>query len=99
MELKCYINGVEYSSNLVQGLSFTEEYNETLDSGTIIINGINKLEDLKPYDDVFIYEGDFKGYGNNIKYDGFYKHLLVDQFSETKKLETIQLPNVSITQP
>lgn len=116
MILKCFINGKEYK--IVQGATFAEEYNETLDSGTIIITHVEKIEDLKPYDDVFIYEGEFKGYGENIVYDGFYKHLLVDQyneerlnpveniysykiqlFSETKKLETIQLPNISITQP
>lgn len=116
MILKCFINGKEYK--IVQGATFAEEYNETLDSGTIIITHVEKIEDLKPYDDVFIYEGEFKGYGPNVTYDGFYKHLLVDQyneerlnpveniysykiqlFSETKKLETIQLPNISITQP
>ena len=116
MILKCYINNREYK--IVQGATFAEEYNETLDSGTIIISHVEKIEDLKPYDDVFIYEGEFKGYGSKVVYEGFYKHLLVDQyneekinpleniynytiqlFSETKKLETIQLPNVSITQP
>ena len=117
MILKCYINGNTYQ--LEQGATFSEEYNETLDSGTIIINNVEKIEGLKPYDDVFIFEeNEFKGYGEGILYNGFYKHLLVDQyteervnpllnfytykielFSETKKLETIQLPNISITQP
>ena len=121
------INGVEY--DIVQGATFSEEYNETLDSGTIIITHVNKIEDLKPYDDVYIYSnsGSFKGYPfpeNEQDRDEpyFYKHLLVDQFteeminidedfddqnfrytiqlfSETKKLETVQLPNISVTQP
>lgn len=60
MKLKCQINGVEY--DLVQGLVFAEEYNETLDSGTIIIDQIPQIKDLKPYDDVYIYDGTFVGY-------------------------------------
>lgn len=116
MNLKCNINGKEY--NIVQGCTFSEEYNETLDSGTIIIDQVEMIEDLRPYDDVFIYEGTFTGYGSDVTLPNFYRHLLVDQFteerlnlqenlykykiqlfSETKKLETIQLPNISITQP
>lgn len=82
MNLKCKINGIEY--DIVQGNSFAEEYNETLDSGSIIISHIGQIADLYPYDDVFIYTGEFKGYpfsSSNPKPD-FYKHLLVDQFTE-----------------
>ena len=57
--LKCSINGKEY--DLVQGITFSEEYNETLDSGSIILDHIEKT-DFKPYDDVFIYDGTFNGY-------------------------------------
>ena len=62
MKLRCMINGVEY--DVIQGATFSEEYNETLDSGTIILDYVNKIEDLKPYDDVYIYSnpGSFKGY-------------------------------------
>lgn len=118
MNLKCKINGKEY--NVAQGATFAEEYNETLDSGTIIIPHVKKIRDLMPFDDVFIYnsKSEFKGYGPGVEMPKFYKHLLVDQFSEeiinldegiytykielmseTKKLEVIQLPNISITQP
>lgn len=62
MNLKCNIKGKEY--DLVQGVTLTEEYNETLDSASIIVDGIEKIEDLQPYDDVFIYEGTFNGYSN-----------------------------------
>lgn len=60
MNLKCMINGKEYP--LVQGVTFSEEYNETLDSAVIIISQIPKIENLKPYDDVFIYDNEFKGF-------------------------------------
>lgn len=115
MDLKCRINGKDYDV-LVQGTTFSEEYNETLDSGSVVLDHIEEIENLKPYDDVYIYEGEFK--------ENFYKHLLLDTyykerinvspylvngkilykyklqlFSEAKRLETIQLPNISITQP
>lgn len=54
MRLKCNIHGKEY--DIVQGATFSEEYNETLDSGSIILAHIkDRIEDLKAYDDVFIY--------------------------------------------
>lgn len=141
------INNIEHK--LVQGLTISEEYNETLDSGNIIISNSLQL-DLNPYDDVFIYGewcGEyhnengkmvlkpnynkkfvFKGYPvDNSNYlpdelPFFYKHFLLDQFteeiiilgdsyentrykytidlfSETKGLEVIQAPNISVTQP
>lgn len=151
MNLICRINEKEYK-NIVVGNSFSEEYNETLDSGSIIISHVEKMHDLKPYTDVFIWDAKyyFKGYDKNgvnqfytdetytTKIDDetakgiFYKHLLVNNFtetminlrdfkeskkeigvgeytpiyeykiqlfSETKGLEVIQLPNISITEP
>ncbi len=68
MRLKCKINGKEY--DIVQGATFSEEYNETLDSGSIIIDRVPKITDLRPYDDVFVYsvgqgENTFLGYRNS----------------------------------
>lgn len=62
MKLKCMINNKEY--NIVNGATFSEEFNETLDSGSIIIDGVPMDKDLRPFDDVFIYDADseFKGY-------------------------------------
>lgn len=63
MRLKCNIHGKEY--DIVQGATFSEEYNETLDSGSIILAHIkDRIEDLKAYDDAFIYSDDypFTGY-------------------------------------
>lgn len=59
MELKCKINGKEHK--ITQGVSFSEEYNETLDSGSVIITSNEQL-DIKPYDDVFFYDNEFNGY-------------------------------------
>lgn len=64
MKLKCRINGKDY--DIVSGATFSEEYNETLDSGSIIIDQIKKIKDLKPFDDVFVWNanGEFEGYQN-----------------------------------
>ena len=64
MDLRATINGIQY--DILQGATFAEEFNETLDSGSIIINNVQKIRDLMPYDDVFIYsftdpEYKFKG--------------------------------------
>ena len=131
MDLFCTINGIEHK--IMQGCTFSEEFNETLDSGVIILPEEHKIKDLLAYDDVYVYTKVYKN-GNEISFKGypfneddnprplFYRHLLVDQFteevltlgdteeectykykielmSETKKLETIQLPNISVTQP
>lgn len=63
MNLKCKINGKVYDK-IVSGATFSEEYNETLDSGSIIIDHIPKIENLRPYDDVFIWNADenFNGF-------------------------------------
>lgn len=148
MKLKCRINENDY--DIVQGVAFSEEYNETLDSGSIILTHETQIK-MKPYDDVYIWDSkyNFVGYddnGNSLfenveqneSKNIFYKHLLVDSFSETminlkdlnlsendyiqngekgvgdyepiyeykiqlfsetKALETVQIPNISITQP
>lgn len=58
MNLKCRINNIEY--NISQGVPFSDEYNETLDSATIIIpHTKGKIADLKPYTDVYIYDNDY----------------------------------------
>ena len=76
MKLKCMINNKEY--DIVNGATFSEEYNETLDSGSIILDGVEKDNDLRPFDDVFIYNADaeFKGY-NSRKKDYFEVHTYV----------------------
>lgn len=116
MKLYCIINDKRYE--IVEGATFAEEYNETLDSGTIMLDQVTKIENLEPFDDVYIYDDETNG---NL----FYKHMLIDTFneelnnlnfgndsvyvklykykiqlfSETKRLEKVILPNISITQP
>lgn len=115
MNYYAYIKGGNY--NLIQGFTISEEYNETLDSGTIMISNVPQL-DINPYDDVFIYSSDRElSNPTEFKKCSFYRHFLIDQFqeevtrlgelfkytislfSETKGLENVQLPNISITQP
>lgn len=108
MNLKVRIHDKEYE--IAQGATFSEEYNETLDSGAIRIpHVIGQIDNLRPYDDVYIYESgyDFNEYialwrqGGNL-HDGdkdengnpydvtnpnakripFYRHLLVNQYTE-----------------
>ncbi len=64
MKLKCRIKNKIY--DFVQGNDFADEFNETLDSGSIIISNVNKIKDLDIYDDVYIYNADedFNGYKN-----------------------------------
>jgi hypothetical protein len=153
MQLRALINGVIYEAasalqgGVEEGASFSEEYNETLDSGSIIIDQSSMITNLHPYDDVIIWDasvtlkdyydqnGFSDGTDGSVLYDGrymqgenitafFFKHLLVDQFtetmlnlgtepgnssqlfkytiklfSETKGLETVQLPNLTVTEP
>ncbi len=85
---------------------FTECYNETLDTGTVIISNQENEIKIEPYDIIAIYK-------NN---NDFWKYMCVDTytrvmssvkpkiyryeitlFSETKQLEGIILPNLKIT--
>lgn len=83
MNLKCKIHGKEFPT--VQGITFSEEYNETLDSGSLIIAHVPKIKKLRPYDDVYIYDNEFNGFGINLNpkaNNKFYKHMLVQNFTE-----------------
>lgn len=107
---KNLINGVEQEFSIKEGAVFTENYNETLDSGTIILPQLTSKIEIEPYDVVYIYSTD------DSPYEILSKRLCVDTytctqtsldpaiyqyqitlFSETKLLEGILLPNLSIT--
>lgn len=62
MKLKMFRNGVGYNVNLVEGVTISEEYNETLDSASVIISDVNKIPDLQPYDDIIICSDDKENY-------------------------------------
>ena len=87
MNLTVRIHDKEYKEEVAQGITFSEEYNETLDSGTVRLTHVRgQIKDLKPYDDVYIYDSayDFDDnisqwrIGGNLKDDPFYRHFLVD---------------------
>ena len=84
MDLRSYINGKEYKDKMVQGIVVSEEYNETLDSATVILSQIPKIEDLRPYDDFFIYEGEFKGYNKN---RSIYHNVKIDDYKAIIKTQ------------
>lgn len=102
---------------VVNGSIFNEEYNETLDSATIVLSQItkeNRLSYIKPYEYVRVY--DKNSWDEDEQAYGFDKIYLVDNFneqennikehifgytinlmSETKILEKIQCPNLTVT--
>lgn len=104
MKLSCIINGKKYTS-ITQGCTFSDEYSEALDSGTIILNHIGKIE-VKPYDMIYIFNED-KSFEKWMLIDSYeYEEINIDEnlynytfslFSETKLLETIPCPNLQIT--
>ena len=65
MNLTVRLNGVEY--NAVQGVTFSEEFNETLDSAVVKITHIPRIANIEPYDDVYIYDSDTFDFENDIK--------------------------------
>lgn len=107
MAFKCKINGVEYP--IIEGFTQSEEYNETLDSASVIIPQLESKINIKPYDDVFLINSD-NGYEKHFLIDNFTLEELnisntkryeykIQLFSEIKALEKVILPNLSITQP
>lgn len=99
--------------DLKDGFSVKEEFNETLDSGTVQFNVYGQEIDGVPFDDAEIYDTDNKiskktllvdsyddeilSFGNNFSEDNH--TYTMSLFSETKGLERITLPNCSVTQP
>lgn len=103
---------------VVAGSVFNEEYNETLDSATILLSQVSaedRLSYIKPYDFVRVFDK-ASAYDSETDTYAFDKIYLVDSFnekennikqhlfgytiglmSETKLLEKIQCPNLTIT--
>lgn len=113
VQFSCSIrsNGEPYEYNVVNGSEFHEEYNETLDSGTIVLSQVPlsmRLRKISPY----VFARVFDKSGNtgldkvflvdnfNEKEDNITEHIYsytVKLMSETKILEKIQCPNRTIT--
>lgn len=114
--LKCLIinknlvNGVEQEFNVSEGAVFTENYNETLDSGTIVIPHLTNKIEIEPYDIVKINSSLDSKVRIETRYmcvdtyvctqtslDPAIYEYNITLFSLTKLLEGILLPSLSIT--
>ena len=111
--LKCYIEGKNLINNnpeefaIAEGAVFTENFNETLDSGTIILPHLDHEIDIDSYDVVVITDDTGKRKQRRLCVDRFIctetnldepiYNYEITLFSETKGLEGILLPSLSIT--
>ena len=101
------INGTEQEFDIREGAVFTEYYNETLDSGTITIPQLSAKIQIEPYDIIVIYDTNSKINQKRLCVDTYtctqtsldpaIYNYDITLFSETKLLEGILLPNLSIT--
>lgn len=104
--MKIIINSNAYAID--DGFTLTENYNETLDSASIRISHLSSEIEIEPFDDVELQQNDGTKYrdmcvdsfdcmqeaiGQN---DTTYTYT-INLFSLTKKLESVILPNLSIT--
>ena len=91
---------IEYE--VLTGATFTETYNEELDSGSIVITHIKERIPIRPYDWVRVYDDD-GNFAKTYLVDNYverqinilepYYEYTIELMSETKILEKIQLPN------
>lgn len=88
MKLKCKINGVEYDK-IVSGSTFSDEYNETLDSGAIKLDHIGLIPKLRPLDDVYIWDSSETGHDH---FNGYYNK------GDLMNIDTISTQETLITQ-
>lgn len=109
--LRCYVegrnlvNGTPKTYKISEGAVFIENYNETLDSGTIILPQLNSKIEIEPLDIIVVIGGNIEN--RRLCVDSFncvqtslnpviYKYE-ISLCSETKLLEGILLPNLKIT--
>lgn len=104
MSYKITRNGIDYP--IKDGFVLKDELNEKLDSGTIIFETTSKIEDLDCFDEITI-SGDnmpnrimlidnFICNQTQFEPNELYEYT-INLFSETKALERIALPSLSIT--
>lgn len=84
MKLKCRIRNKEY--DFVQGNDFSDEFNETLDSSSIILSNVDKIEDLDILDDVYIYNADEK-------FGGFFNESSIIEYKEFEIKTQMEIKN------
>lgn len=107
MDLFVQIKQTRYEATMVQGVTLSEEFSEVLDSCSIIIKKIKKI-DIDPFEDVLLEDltGTLRKHfliaNKSIKMvnltNGLYDFTL-DLVSETKALELIVMPNIVFKQP
>ncbi len=113
VQFACSLNedGTFKEYRAVSGSVFSEEYSETLDSATVVLSQVplkDRLVNIKPYQYVRVYDkSDNTHYDKlflvdsyNEKENNIEEHLFgytINLMSETKWLEKIQCPNLSIT--
>ena len=107
MNLFVQIKQKTYSANVVQGATISDEFNENLDSCSIIIKKIPKIN-ISPFEDVIVRNEDssfrrhFIVANKGVKMVNLTNGLFdftIDLVSETKGLERIVLPNIVYKQP
>lgn len=98
-----WINGVSY--NVDEGVSLIDKATEELDSLTFTISNINPIQ-LEPFQYVMIVFDDdtrrrmlVNTWVEEVASIYGLKTYTINCISETKKLERVQLPNMTITQP
>lgn len=111
MSYKVKINEEIY--NIRDGFNYKEEYNEQLDSCTIILDIYGKELNIQPFDNVVIFDDESKINNIYMLVDSYTDEIFnfkqplensdrtytISLFSETKSLERVTLPNLSTTQP
>ena len=94
------LSGEKQKFELVSGFTITQEFNETLDSSTIIFRADHRLN-IKPYDECAFDNGLVMLIDNFVEtqesLEQPYFLYTVNLMSLTKLLEKIQLPNKAIT--
>ena len=97
------INNIKY--NIDDGLSLQDKATEELDSMTFVISNVKPIS-LEPFQNVEItFANDKKRYMiintwiEEVATIYGLKRYIINCISETKKLERVQLPNMTITQP
>lgn len=106
--LKKSVDTVDRTYYVDEGAVITENYNETLDSATVRISHLSSKLNIEPFDKVILRDENERfddkymcvdTYTETIEsLDPYIYTYNIDLFSETKELESVILPNLSITQ-